>query len=282
MAATAGGDMGGRHGYAKLEVARPAPDPRRPCDHIDVESLDATAARRIAELVADAGVRIVAVSCYDNLLDPEPPVTPSANISSRAATRPDALGPISWECSSAHPQRTVHDDLTVASDLLPALADVARRRDVTLIVENCPMTVSHRTGSRATSPSRRSRDAGWPTWDRARLRPSRLPSIGIDRWQPCVTTVGPRRSSQGRRGVPRRAEPPEVQLSSGGVRAGLDRHLEAGCRVKYAHRAGTSFLAHHTVPADELDLLWHRAAADREPRAAKRPCGQRRRLPLTS
>lgn len=49
--------------------------PRTPDDHathIDVESLDATAAQRIAELVADAGVRIVAVSCYDNLLDPEP------------------------------------------------------------------------------------------------------------------------------------------------------------------------------------------------------------------
>jgi hypothetical protein len=52
--------------------------------------------------------------------------------------RPDALGSISWACSSAHPQRTVHDDLAVASDLLPALADVARRRDVTLIVEDCP------------------------------------------------------------------------------------------------------------------------------------------------
>lgn len=169
------------HGYTDLEVAAWPSTTDDHATHIDAEALDAVQAARITSLVEDAGLRIVAVSCYDNLLDRDRSAPVRQHLVQCCdAARQLGVGLVGMFVGR-EPRRTVREDLAVASRLLPALVDDAADRDVTLVVENCPMTVWHpdgQPGNLAYSPElwRWLADMGIGL----NFDPSHLPPIGVD------------------------------------------------------------------------------------------------------
>lgn len=169
------------HGYQDLEVAAWPSSVTDHATHIDAAAFDRPQAQRIADLTAAAGVNLAAVSCYDNLLasDRGEAVRNHLIACCRAAQHL-GVGLVGMFVGR-NPQRTVRDDLATASDLLPELVEEARRRGVTLVVENCPMTDWHpdgQPGNLAYSPEL----WGWLA-DRGvglNFDPSHLPLVGID------------------------------------------------------------------------------------------------------
>ncbi|HSJ46831.1 MAG TPA: sugar phosphate isomerase/epimerase [Euzebyales bacterium] len=169
------------HGYQDLEVAAWPLSVEDHATHIDVAALDRAQAQRIADLTTSADVDLVAVSYYDNLLAPDRgEAVRSHLIACCRAAEHLGVGLVGMFVGR-NPQRTVHDDLAIASDLLPGLVDEARRRGVTLVVENCPMTVWHpdgQPGNLAYSPEL----WGWLADLGIGLNfdPSHLPPVGVD------------------------------------------------------------------------------------------------------
>lgn len=169
------------NGYTDLEVAAWPAGVEDHATHIDVETFDEVAAGRLTEAVRMAGVGIAAVSCYDNLLDPDRGDGVRGHLLRCCdAARLLGVGTVGMFVGR-DPGRTVRDDLAAASELLPDLVDEARRRDVTLVVENCHMPVWHpdgQPGNLAYSPEL----WGWLAGMGIGLNydPSHLPPLGID------------------------------------------------------------------------------------------------------
>lgn len=169
------------HGYTDLEVAAWPRSVDGHATHIDVDAIDQTSVQAITDLVTDAGATIIAVSCYDNLLARDRGAAVREHlIACCDAAQQLGVGLVGMFVGR-DPDRTVRDDLAVAADVLPVLVDEARGRDVTLVVENCPMTPWHpdgQPGNLAYSPElwHWLADLGIGL----NFDPSHLPSLGID------------------------------------------------------------------------------------------------------
>ena len=169
------------HGYSDLEVAAWPRSVDDHATHLDVEAAEAAGIEGVADLVDAAGVHIAAVSYYDNLLDAERGDAARAHlIACCEAARRLGVGHVGTFVGR-DPRRTVREDLAVAAGLLPRLVAEAARREVTLVVENCPMTPWHpdgQPGNLAYSPELWDWLAGMGIG--LMFDPSHLPSLGID------------------------------------------------------------------------------------------------------
>ena len=112
--------------------------------HIDVETLDASGAREINELVTSRGLEISALAYYPNNLHPDPAARDEANshllrvIDAAQTLGVEVVGTFVGNDRAATPRA----NMQTFGEVFPALIDHARERGVKVAIENCPMIFS--------------------------------------------------------------------------------------------------------------------------------------------
>jgi sugar phosphate isomerase/epimerase len=116
--------------------------------HIDVAALDAVGAGRVRGLFDEHGLDISALAYYENNLDVD--VARREGVHELLRHVIDAAQLLEVGLVGTFVGRdvslTVADNLRLAEKTLPPLVDYAARRDVRLVVENCPMEGWHPDG----------------------------------------------------------------------------------------------------------------------------------------
>ncbi|CUU58266.1 Sugar phosphate isomerase/epimerase [Parafrankia irregularis] len=139
-----------RSGYQTLEVAAwpVGSEHAHQASHIDAESFSAAEATAVRKLLAQHGLSISAVSYYGNNLHADEDERRRTHDHLRRCV--DAAARLEVPCVGTFvgrdPSRTVAANVELAEKTLPRLVDYARRRDVRLVVENCPMEGWHPDG----------------------------------------------------------------------------------------------------------------------------------------
>jgi len=142
-------DWAAGNGFQALEIACwPAASAERRryagVSHIDVERLDAAAARRVRELLSSRGLTISSLAYYPNPLDPDPAVRSHAQahlrkvIEAAATLAVNLVGTFIGRDQNRPPEPAFAEVL----EQWPPLVNFAADRGVRIAIENCPMIFS--------------------------------------------------------------------------------------------------------------------------------------------
>lgn len=137
-------------GYDALELAAwPAGSPHpHQATHIDVNHMTEDDVVRVQSLVAEHGLVLSAISCYENNLHADAVERERIHRHLRACT--DAAAALGVPCVGTFIGRDitlpVADNLKLAERHLPPIIEYAAERGVRIVVENCPMEGWHPDG----------------------------------------------------------------------------------------------------------------------------------------
>ncbi|MFI6517589.1 sugar phosphate isomerase/epimerase family protein [Spirillospora sp. NPDC050679] len=138
------------NGFDALEAAAWPALGDRPftASHLPLPGMDAAAAGRIGDLLAEHGMEISSLAYYDNNLHPDPAERRAVNRHVRACIdAAAALGaPTVGTFVGRHPGRTVRENLADAERVFAPLVDHAGERGVKIVIENCVMEGWHPDG----------------------------------------------------------------------------------------------------------------------------------------
>jgi sugar phosphate isomerase/epimerase len=159
-------DWAASAGYDALEVAAWPSGDDHPyhATHLEVDGRPIDT-ERIWSLLAEHGLALSAVSCYENNLIGDAAERRRIHSHLKACIRAaSALGvPHVGTFVGRDAARTVSDNLREAEKLLPELVRYADDHGVRLVIENCPMEAGTPTATRATSHTRPSCGTGCST-----------------------------------------------------------------------------------------------------------------------
>src|SRR3954454_7198694 len=140
----------GSHGYDALEVAAWPDRPGRDWEasHLDVETFGVADADRVRSLLDQAGLTLSAVAYYENNLHEDQETREATHEHLRRCIDAAQLLGVGLVGTFVGRDigRTMTENLRIAEKVLPPLVDYAARRDVRLVVENCPMEGWHPDG----------------------------------------------------------------------------------------------------------------------------------------
>lgn len=150
MSLDAVAEWAARAGYDALEVAAwPARSTHvHHATHIDVDHLSDEDVSRARELFARHGLKMSAVSCYENNLHGDEEERSRIHRHLRACIAAAAALEVPYVGTfiGRDVSRSVAENLKRAEQHLPPLVDYAAERGVCLVVENCPMEGWHPDG----------------------------------------------------------------------------------------------------------------------------------------
>ncbi|HYT11655.1 MAG TPA: sugar phosphate isomerase/epimerase [Candidatus Nitrosopolaris sp.] len=142
-------DWAAGNGFQALEIACwPAAGAERRryagVSHIDVERLDAAAARRVRELLSSRDLTISSLAYYPNPLDPDPAVRSQAQAHLRKVIEAAATLEVNLVCTFIGRDQNQPPEPAFADVLeqWPPLVKFAADRSVRIAIENCPMIFS--------------------------------------------------------------------------------------------------------------------------------------------
>jgi len=142
-------DWAAGNGFQALEIACwPAAGAERRryagVSHIDVERLDAAAARRVRELLSSRDLTISSLAYYPNPLDPDPAVRSQAQAHLRKVIEAAATLEVNLVCTFIGRDQNQPPEPAFADVLeqWPPLVKFAADRGVRIAIENCPMIFS--------------------------------------------------------------------------------------------------------------------------------------------
>jgi sugar phosphate isomerase/epimerase len=137
-------------GYEALEVAawRRVGDRDFTASHLDAAGLDQAEAEAVRALFDRHGLVMSSIAYYDNNLHPDPETRRAINDHVVACIEAAALlgCPSVGTFIGRDPGKTVAENLADAEGVFRPLVDLAGRRGVGLIIENCPMEGWHPDG----------------------------------------------------------------------------------------------------------------------------------------
>jgi sugar phosphate isomerase/epimerase len=151
--------------------------------HIDVATLTPAMADEAREMLAERGLEVSSLACYENNLHPDRAHRERVARHLRSCINAAALlgAPTVGTFIGRDPSASVRENLDEAAQLFPALAQEAASRGVKLVIENCLMQGWHPDGypgNLAYSPEL------WEWLSELGLYlnfdPSHLPPLGID------------------------------------------------------------------------------------------------------
>jgi sugar phosphate isomerase/epimerase len=109
--------------------------------HIDVDQLDKSGAKKIKELLADAGLEISSLAYYPNPLTPDKKEQKAAVDHLKKVINAAALleVPIVGTFVGADQAKSASDNLKEFGKVFPPIVKYAGKRDIKIAIENCPM-----------------------------------------------------------------------------------------------------------------------------------------------